>query len=77
MYCDIPRGVFIVRGENVLLLGEIDLDREDEIPFRQASVQEVFAEQRRQDAEKKRRDKIHKQKLRMLGFEDEGEILQT
>lgn len=22
-YCDIPRGVFIVRGENVLLLGEI------------------------------------------------------
>jgi hypothetical protein len=26
MYCDIPRGVYIVRGENVLLLGEIVCD---------------------------------------------------
>lgn len=25
-YCDIQRGVFIVRGENVLLLGEIVCD---------------------------------------------------
>jgi hypothetical protein len=23
LYCDIPRGVFLVRGENVLLLGEV------------------------------------------------------
>jgi U6 snRNA-associated Sm-like protein LSm1 len=23
MYCDIPRGLYIIRGENVLLLGEI------------------------------------------------------
>ncbi|KAH8153894.1 uncharacterized protein LAJ45_01661 [Morchella importuna] len=74
-YCDIPRGVFIVRGENVLLLGEIDLDREDDIPFRQASVEEVFAGQRQADAEKKHRDKVHRKKLRALGFEDEGEVL--
>ncbi|PWN46534.1 Sm-like ribonucleo protein [Violaceomyces palustris] len=31
-YGDIPRGVFLVRGENVVLLGEIDLDAEDEVP---------------------------------------------
>ncbi|TGZ79752.1 Sm-like ribonucleo protein [Ascodesmis nigricans] len=75
MYCDIPRGVFIVRGENVLLLGEIDLDREDEIPLRQASVQEVFAEQRREKAAEERKEKIYRKKLRRLGFEDEGEPL--
>ncbi|KAG0128880.1 hypothetical protein HOY82DRAFT_565430 [Tuber indicum] len=74
-YCDIPRGVFIVRGENVLLLGEIDLDREDDIPFRRASVEEVFAAQRAIDTEKKRADKVHRKKLRALGFEDEGEVL--
>ncbi|PWY99607.1 LSM-domain-containing protein [Testicularia cyperi] len=31
-YGDIPRGVFLVRGENVVLMGEIDLDAEDEVP---------------------------------------------
>ncbi|CEH12108.1 Small Nuclear ribonucleoprotein splicing factor [Ceraceosorus bombacis] len=28
-YGDIPRGLFLVRGENVVMLGEIDLDAED------------------------------------------------
>lgn len=58
-----------------MLLGEIDLDREDDIPFRRTSVEEVFAAQRSGDAEKKRRDKVHRKKLRKLGFEDEGEVL--
>ena len=31
-YGDIPKGLYIVRGENVVLLGEIDLDKEDEVP---------------------------------------------
>jgi len=75
MYCDIPRGLYIIRGENVLLLGEIDLDGEDEIPYRQATVEEVFAEQRREDVERKRKDRAHRKKLRALGFEDEAEAL--
>ncbi|SNX87311.1 related to LSM1 - Sm-like (Lsm) protein [Melanopsichium pennsylvanicum] len=32
-YGDIARGVFLVRGENVVLMGEIDLDAEDEVPL--------------------------------------------
>ncbi|PUU83065.1 hypothetical protein B9Z19DRAFT_965788 [Tuber borchii] len=52
-----------------------DLDREDDIPFRRASVEEVFAAQRATDTEKKRTDKVHRKKLRALGFEDEGEVL--
>lgn len=30
-YGDVPKGTFIVRGENVVLMGEIDLDKEDNI----------------------------------------------
>jgi U6 snRNA-associated Sm-like protein LSm1 len=52
-----------------------DLDDEDEIPYRQATVEEVFAEQRREDVERKRRDRAHRKKLRALGFEDEAEVL--
>ncbi|KAL3960413.1 hypothetical protein ACCO45_005530 [Purpureocillium lilacinum] len=32
LYADISHGIFLVRGENVLLLGEIDLDRDDDPP---------------------------------------------
>jgi U6 snRNA-associated Sm-like protein LSm1 len=27
-YCDVEQGVFLVRGENVTLIGEVDADRE-------------------------------------------------
>lgn len=29
-FAEIPRGVFMVRGENVVMLGELDIDKEDE-----------------------------------------------
>ncbi|RPA86301.1 Sm-like ribonucleo protein [Ascobolus immersus RN42] len=75
-YCDINRGVFLVRGENVLLLGEIDLDKEDELPQTQATVEEVFGLHKAQQMEKKRRDKVVRRKLAALGFEeDEQHVL--
>ncbi|CAZ82739.1 unnamed protein product [Tuber melanosporum] len=74
--CRVPSSAYTSgMRTNVLLLGEIDLDREDDIPFRRASVEEVFAAQRAIDTEKKRTDKVHRKKLRALGFEDEGEVL--
>ena len=27
-YCDIPLGLFLVRGDNLILLGEVDEDKE-------------------------------------------------
>ncbi|KAF8430155.1 hypothetical protein EV426DRAFT_580114 [Tirmania nivea] len=74
MYCDIKRGVFIVRGENVLLLGEIDLDKEDFFPYRLVPHKEVFTRQLELQQEKKRKEKIHKKKLLQLGFETETEF---
>uniref|UniRef100_A0A2N9I5U4 U6 snRNA-associated Sm-like protein LSm1 n=1 Tax=Fagus sylvatica TaxID=28930 RepID=A0A2N9I5U4_FAGSY len=29
LYCDIPLGLYIIRGENVVLIGELDLEREE------------------------------------------------
>jgi U6 snRNA-associated Sm-like protein LSm1 len=75
----VSRGVFLVRGENVLLLGEIDLDKDDEAPpgYEKADievVEKLAKEKKEKDA---RREKTRLKKLSELGFEGEnaGEIL--
>lgn len=47
-YGDIPRGIFIVRGENVVLLGEIDREKEKDLPLTQVSVDDILDAQRRE-----------------------------
>ncbi|MCJ1438779.1 SM-like, degradation of cytoplasmic mRNAs and positively regulates transcription initiation [Xylographa pallens] len=79
LYADIPRGIFLVRGENVLLLGEIDLDKDDYIPepFRKASAEEVHSLSVARKAERKKGEKVKEKRLGELGFEVEhtGEVL--
>ncbi|KAK2745702.1 SM-like, degradation of cytoplasmic mRNAs and positively regulates transcription initiation [Myotisia sp. PD_48] len=78
-YADLKRGVFLVRGENVLLLGEIDLDKEDEVPedYEECSVEEALALRKKEDDQRKDHDKKKNTHLQALGFEPEhsGEIL--
>lgn len=68
-----------MRGENVLLLGEIDLDKEDDPPtgYEKAEVSVVEKLVKEQKIKDVRRDKIRLKKLRELGFEGEnaGEAL--
>lgn len=79
MYADIPRGVFLVRGENVLLLGEIDLNKDDDSPagYDQVTPDMVEALSKARKTEEKSREKGKIKKLSTLGFEGEsmGEIL--
>ncbi|EXJ77188.1 hypothetical protein A1O3_10346 [Capronia epimyces CBS 606.96] len=80
MYCDIPRGTYLVRGENVLLLGEVDLDRDDDPPpgYELGDVEEVFRLHRAIELEKKRKDKIRARKIGQLWggeIEGSGEVL--
>jgi len=79
LYADIPRGIFLVRGENVLLLGEIDLDKDEYIPehYRQASPEEVHTLSVEEAQDRKRFDKLTQTKMQELGFEVEniGEVL--
>lgn len=73
LYADIERGLFLVRGENVLLLGEIDLDKDDYVPspFEQAPVEKVFALKKAEEQERKQVDKKKHKKLAAYGFEGE------
>ncbi|KAM7212006.1 U6 snRNA-associated Sm-like protein LSm1 [Rhypophila decipiens] len=79
LYADIDRGIFLVRGENVLLLGEIDLDKDDDPPPGYDLADRVLVERlaKQKKAEDKVREKSKVKKLSTLGFEGEnlGDVL--
>ena len=57
-YADVPRGVYLVRGENVLMLAEVDLDLEDEprviaMQGERRDVETVTRNMRKEDEERK------------------------
>jgi len=79
LYADIPRGIFLVRGENVLLLGEIDLDKDDDLPpgYEKAEAEVVHKMAKERKVKEARMEKVRLGKLKELGFEGEnhGEAL--
>ncbi|PQK16872.1 hypothetical protein BB8028_0007g00730 [Beauveria bassiana] len=79
LYADIFHGIFLVRGENVLLLGEMDLDRDDIPPpgYEQGELALVRRLAEESKAREKSRDKARARKLARLGFEGDaaGEIV--
>lgn len=79
IYADFDIGIFMVRGENVLLLGEIDLDKDDDPPpgYDLADGPTVKALAKKRKAVEKAREKAKVQKLSTIGFEGEniGEVL--
>ncbi|KAK1923392.1 RNA cap binding protein [Papiliotrema laurentii] len=71
-YADRDLGVLLIRGENVVALGEIDLIAEDNLPLTPVPLEEIQA---KIDAENKRRDRDHIIKGKVLGglgFVNEG-----
>ncbi|RKF71989.1 U6 snRNA-associated Sm-like protein LSm1 [Golovinomyces cichoracearum] len=79
LYADIPRGVFLVRGENVLLLGEIDLDKDDDAPsgYEIADIELVqkIAKERKITRVKKEHNRLVKSRKLGLEGDNGGEIL--
>ncbi|TKX24062.1 U6 snRNA-associated Sm-like protein LSm1 [Elsinoe australis] len=69
-YAEVPRGLFVIRGENVLLLGEIDLDKDDYVPapYEKGDVEEVFAMYKQELDDKKAKDRAKQKKMKDLGF---------
>ncbi|KAM4059258.1 LSM domain-containing protein [Hirsutella rhossiliensis] len=78
LYADVFHGIFLVRGENVLMLGEIDLDKDDDAPagyeVAELEVVKKLAEERK--SVEKTKEKTRLKKLAKIGFEGEnlGEI---
>ncbi|KAG4300865.1 hypothetical protein PCANB_002914 [Pneumocystis canis] len=68
VYGDIPKGVFIVRGENVVLVGEIDLDKkEDDLNFQKVLPMEALNRQKIQNDLRKIKEKAQCKALYRLG----------
>ncbi|XP_031385907.1 sm-like protein LSM1B isoform X4 [Punica granatum] len=54
LYCDIPLGLYVIRGENVVLIGELDAEKEELPPhMTEVSVAEI---RRAQKAEREATD---------------------
>ncbi|KAK5997319.1 U6 snRNA-associated Sm-like protein LSm1 [Cladobotryum mycophilum] len=73
-YADITHGMFLVRGENVLLLGEIDLDKDDDPPpgYEPAELDIVKKMVEEKKAADKAKEKHRLKKLAKMGFEGEN-----
>ncbi|KAL5021625.1 hypothetical protein ScPMuIL_000780 [Solemya velum] len=67
-YGDMPRGIFVVRGENVVLLGEIDLDNENSQPLEQVSIDEILELQHEEQQQKQEEDERKKKALSDRGI---------
>ncbi|KOS21884.1 Sm-like protein LSm1 [Escovopsis weberi] len=73
-FADVAHGIFLVRGENVLLLGEIDLDRDDDPPagYEPAELDVVKRMAEQKKAADKAKEKHRLKKLAKIGFEGEN-----
>ena len=67
-YADIPLGTFIVRGENVVLMGQVDPEQEDDVgTLRKVTPAEI---KQAQNAEKEA-DKMKGSMLKRMDFLDD------
>jgi len=72
-YADKPVGVMVIRGENVVLMGEIDLDVEDEVPLQPVPLKELQAPVKQEvESRKKRESERTKVLFEKYGFSKEG-----
>lgn len=67
-YGDIPRGIFIVRGENVVLLGEVDLENESNLPLEQVNIDTILELQRAQQMEREAEQERKKKAMAERGL---------
>lgn len=65
---DIPRGVFLIRGENVAVLGEIDPLKESQQPAQEVSVTEILQAQQQEQDEKQAKSRLIVEALKQRGL---------
>ncbi|XP_055549976.1 U6 snRNA-associated Sm-like protein LSm1 [Wyeomyia smithii] len=75
-YGDIQRGVFIIRGENVVLLGEIDREKENSLPLKAISVDDILDAQRREQEAKQEKHRLIAKALKERGLNVNSELTQ-
>jgi U6 snRNA-associated Sm-like protein LSm1 len=71
-------GIFIIRGENVVLLGEIDREREEQLnnsKLTQVSVEEILDAQRREIETKQEKSALLRSRLKQRGVYNNNPLL--
>ncbi len=74
-YGDIPRGIFLVRGENVVLAGEIDPSRENAAGLTRVTIEEILALQRERAAARERVDEVRNRALTGRGLAPKFDLM--
>ncbi|KND04494.1 uncharacterized protein SPPG_00222 [Spizellomyces punctatus DAOM BR117] len=74
-YGEVYRGIFVIRGENVVLLGEIDKEKEAAAigMLRQLPVEEIKELHKREMDIKRQTDKARSRVLQERGFSVDGQ----
>ncbi|KAI0815207.1 Sm-like ribonucleoprotein [Irpex lacteus] len=73
IFAEKKKGLYLIRGENVVLLGEVDLDQEDDVPLKQVDWKVLENFHKQDIAAKKQRDETKAQVLyEKRGFCKEG-----
>lgn len=57
-YGDIPRGIFLIRGENMVLAGEIDEEKEAQSELEEVSVPDILELQRDEQLAKEEQERV-------------------
>lgn len=74
LWGEITRGLYLIRGENVAYLGEIDLDLEDDIPegWEKVEAEEIHRLDKSMRDTQKGEIKARNRRLKEKGLEREG-----
>jgi len=67
-YGDLPRGIFVIRGENVVLLGEIDNENDATLPLTQVSIDEILQLQREEQTIRQQSEELKKKAMTERGL---------
>ncbi|CAO1624365.1 unnamed protein product [Sympodiomycopsis kandeliae] len=75
-FVDVPRGIFLIRGENVVMLGEVDLDADPPpllTPIHPEQIPAITEAQRQESESRKLRDQRKAKIMKaQKGFCEEG-----
>lgn len=70
-FAETPRGVFMVRGENVVMLGELDIDKEDDHLY---SMQQVLFAEAEAQLKELHATRVKDEKVRTKNYLNRGLI---
>lgn len=68
VYADISRGIFIIRGDNIVYLGELGADSESNMKLKKVSIEEAFIRQKEMREQQQLKLKRKNHALHELGF---------